>query len=333
AAGGTRAPPAGARRTTVSAAGAPHQSRRSRPTPPDAGGSARRGDVAVDAEEIVRIERGCGGLEALVAPAVRGGGARGVVLGQLEVDVVAAGREPPDALPRRAHPGDGLVVRDARWPDAGEAADELRIAISNRAIVLVALVQRAADVEDDRVRERSGQLQGAVPKRAQELGGQARQVLGLPVLVQPSGLHVVQQRLLIDMEPRGLHQYWKAEYLAGLPPEFLGTFGDCALKLTTPLSYSVIFHIGGALKQRDEDDGAVGNRDAQFISGFSGVWPPGVPDDEPVAWVRASWERIRRFSTGGNYVNFQLAEDDATRTAAAYGRSYQRLQPATAAFD
>jgi len=158
--------------------------------------------------------------------------------------------------------------------------------------------------------------------------------LGEPILdLVTERPYVDQQSLLDDMEPRGLHQYWKAEYLAGLPPEFLGTFGDCALKLTTPLSYSVIFHIGGALNQRDEDDGAVGNRDAQFISGFSGVWPPGVPDDEPVAWVRASWERIRRFSTGGNYVNFQLAEDDAKRTAAAYGRSYQRLQHAKAAFD
>jgi hypothetical protein len=52
-----------------------------------------------------------------------------------------------------------------------------------------------------------------------------------------------------------------------------------------------------------------------------------------VAWARAGWERIRPFSTSGNYVNFQQAEDDAARTAAAYGSNYQRLQRAKADYD
>jgi hypothetical protein len=134
-----------------------------------------------------------------------------------------------------------------------------------------------------------------------------------------------QQSMTDDMDPKGLHQYWKAEYLPGLSDEYLETFIESALKATSPLSYSVIFHIGGALNDLRNDDGAVGNRDAQFISGFSGVWEPEERPDEHVAWVRESWERIRSFSTGGNYVNFQLAEDGADRTADAYGNNYQRL--------
>src|SRR5512132_653951 len=39
----------------------------------------------------------------------------------------------------------------------------------------------------------------------------------------------------------------------------------------------------------------------------------------------SAWKRIQPFSTGGNYLNFQPAEDDATRTAALWG-NYQRLQ-------
>jgi hypothetical protein len=42
-----------------------------------------------------------------------------------------------------------------------------------------------------------------------------------------------------------------------------------------------------------------------------------VPRDPHVRWVRDAWETIRPFSTGGNYVNFQLAEDDGARTADA----------------
>ena len=145
--------------------------------------------------------------------------------------------------------------------------------------------------------------------------------------------YVAQQSMVDDMDPKGLNQYWKAEYLPELTSEYLDVFRESALKATSPLSYSVIFHIGGALNERAADDGAVGNRDARFISGFSGVWAPGVAADEHVAWVREGWEAIRPFSTGGNYVNFQLAEDGPDRTADAYGKNYDRLRQVKAAYD
>jgi len=145
--------------------------------------------------------------------------------------------------------------------------------------------------------------------------------------------YVEQQSMTDEMDPKGLNQYWKTEYLPGLSSEYLEIFRDSALKAASPLSYSVIFHIGGALNDRAGDDGAVGNRDAQFVTGFSGVWEPSEQPDEHIAWVRESWERIRPFSTGGNYVNFQLAEDDAGRTADAYGSNYERLQRIKAEYD
>ena len=145
--------------------------------------------------------------------------------------------------------------------------------------------------------------------------------------------YVEQQSMTDEMEPKGLHQYWKTEYLPELSSEYLETFRESALKATSPLSFSVIFHIGGALNDQANDDGAVGNRDARFISGFSGVWDPSERPDEHIAWVRESWERIRSFSTGGNYVNFQLDEDGADRTAAAYGRNYERLQRIKVEYD
>jgi FAD/FMN-containing dehydrogenase len=145
--------------------------------------------------------------------------------------------------------------------------------------------------------------------------------------------YIDQQSMLDDMDSKGFQQYWKAEYLAELTADYCRTFLDAALRLTSPLSYSVIFHIGGALNERAVDDGAVGNRDARFITGFSGVWPVGVPNDEHMAWVRSSWESIRPFSTGGNYVNFQLADDDDARTAEAYGANLARLRAVKAQYD
>jgi FAD/FMN-containing dehydrogenase len=158
--------------------------------------------------------------------------------------------------------------------------------------------------------------------------------LGNPIvdLITPKPYTAVQS-MLNAMEPKWLHRYWKAEFLPGLSSEFLDAFRSSALRVTSPLSQSIIFHVAGALNDRKDDDGAVGNRDAHYIGGFAATWPPGAPSDPHVAWARDGWARIRPFSTGGNYVNFQLADDDTARTVAAYGDNYQRLQTVKATYD
>ncbi|MBI4218736.1 MAG: FAD-binding oxidoreductase [Chloroflexi bacterium] len=145
--------------------------------------------------------------------------------------------------------------------------------------------------------------------------------------------YAAQQSMLDAMEPKGLNQYWKTEYLPDLSSGYLDTFRGAALKVASPLSFSVIFHLAGALNERGDDDGAVGNRDARFISGFSGVWPRDAQGDGIVAAVRDGWKKILPFSTGGNYVNFQLAGDDTTRTADAYRNNYDRLRRVKGTYD
>ena len=115
-------------------------------------------------------------------------------------------------------------------------------------------------------------------------------------------------------EHQGQHLLLEGRAPACLSSRFLEAFRDGALKVPTVHSESVIFHIGSAA-QDAADDGAVGNRDARYITGFAGAWPAGASPDSHVAWVRAAWQTIRPFSTGGSYVNFQLAEDDTARTA------------------
>ena len=146
--------------------------------------------------------------------------------------------------------------------------------------------------------------------------------------------YVAQQSMLDATQPKGPHYYWKTEFVPGLSDGFLESFRAGALRVTSPMSQSIIFQLGGALNERSEDDGAVGNRDARYVTGFAGSWLPADPRaSEHVAWVRDSWEAIRPFSTGGNYVNFQVADDDPVRTAAAYGANYERLQQLKATYD
>ncbi len=145
--------------------------------------------------------------------------------------------------------------------------------------------------------------------------------------------YVAQQSMLDATQPKGPHYYWKSEFVPGLSDPLLDSFCAGALQVTSPMSQSVLFHLAGALNERSPDDGAVGNRDAAFLTAFAASWPPVDPrGGDHVAWARDSWAAIRPFSTG-NYVNFQVADDDAARTAAAYGGNYERLRKVKAAYD
>ncbi len=145
--------------------------------------------------------------------------------------------------------------------------------------------------------------------------------------------YVAQQSMLDANQPKGVHYYWKSEFIPALSQEFFDNYRASALKVTSPMSQSVIFPLAGALNERAEDDGAMGNRRSAYVAAFTGSWQPADPRGaDHVAWVRESWETIRPFSAG-NYVNFQVADDDTERTVSAYGGNYQRLQRVKAAVD
>jgi len=56
------------------------------------------------------------------------------------------------------------------------------------------------------------------------------------------------------------------------------------------------------------------------------MWEPNEPDvDTFRQWIRDGWNRIRPFSTGGNYINFQIADEDEERVKATYGVNFDRL--------
>jgi FAD/FMN-containing dehydrogenase len=139
--------------------------------------------------------------------------------------------------------------------------------------------------------------------------------------------YVEQQSMLDPTQPKGANYYWKTEFIPGLSDEYLTVFGANAAEIESPMSQFMAFHIQGAVNEHAEDDGAVGNRDAAFVTGAAGAWPAADPNGEThQAWVRAAWERLRPFSTGGNYVNFQTVDDDVTRIESSYRGNYERLR-------
>ena len=160
------------------------------------------------------------------------------------------------------------------------------------------------------------------------------QALGDPIVdLITEKPYAAQQSMLDATQPKGAHYYWKTEFIPELSADFEEIFRAAALKVGAPMSQSIVFHLAGALNERADDDGAMGNRRARYVTGFAGAWPAADPrGSEHVAWVRESWETIRGFSTG-NYVNFQVADDDTDRTASAYGANFERLQRVKAEVD
>ena len=102
--------------------------------------------------------------------------------------------------------------------------------------------------------------------------------------------------------------------------------GSCSPSARSRTAEVGFLHLGGALNEHEEDDGAVGNRDARYALGVKGMWEPDEPNADAFRqWVRDAWERIRPFSTGRTYINFQTADEDQERIRATYGANFDRL--------
>jgi FAD/FMN-containing dehydrogenase len=134
------------------------------------------------------------------------------------------------------------------------------------------------------------------------------------------------QSMLDGTEPKGHHYYWKTEFLAGLSDELFALWPDLFAECPMPGGQLGLLHLGGALNEHNPDDGAMGNRDAQFACGLLGNWAPGEAGFEGFPqWIRDAWERVRPISTGGNYINFQTADEGEQRIRETYGANYDRL--------
>jgi FAD/FMN-containing dehydrogenase len=133
------------------------------------------------------------------------------------------------------------------------------------------------------------------------------------------------QTLLDGTQPKGRRYYWKSEYLPAVTTELCERASEHAAKIRSPQSAVILFQLEGALNRLDESHSPVGNRDARFVLNVAGSWERPEDDDANVDWARTAWNELRRFSTGGNYINFQTEDESAERIEAALGVNMRRL--------
>ena len=141
------------------------------------------------------------------------------------------------------------------------------------------------------------------------------------------------QSLLDATQPKGRRYYWKSEYLPRIEPALCVKAIEHAARIRSPYSAVILFQIGGALNQLREEHSPVGNRDAHYVLNIAGSWEREDDDRANIEWAREAWNDMKRFSTGGTYINFLTEDEGPERVRAALGRGLIRLADVKAKWD
>ncbi|WP_148254584.1 FAD-binding oxidoreductase [Aidingimonas lacisalsi] len=132
------------------------------------------------------------------------------------------------------------------------------------------------------------------------------------------------QTLLDATQPKGRRYYWKSEYLAHVDSRMCETMIEHAQRIRSPHSAVVLFQLGDALSQHDDEHSPVGNRSARYVFNVTGAWEEAAEDRMHIEWVREAWRELQPFSTGGTYINFLTEDEGPERLEAALGTSALR---------
>jgi len=154
-------------------------------------------------------------------------------------------------------------------------------------------------------------------------------------------LYAVERRPFVEFQalfnatvPHGWHYYWKSHYLAPLTDGAIDAIAQRAWRARSPRSYTLIFHMGGAVARRSDDSAAFTGRNATHAININGVWTADDGDGaSDTGWAREFFDAMQPYGTGGVYVNF-LGNEGQDRVRAAYGPAkYERLARLKATWD
>lgn len=134
-------------------------------------------------------------------------------------------------------------------------------------------------------------------------------------------------------DPPGYRNWWSAEHLTGFPDEAVEIFCHRAHDMVVPSpSQHIAFPWGGAVA-RGASDWPLPHRDASWVIHPLGLWEDPDDDERAIAWGRGICQDVRRWATGGVYLNF-VGDEGRDRVRSGYGEdNYRRLAAVKAEFD
>jgi hypothetical protein len=119
------------------------------------------------------------------------------------------------------------------------------------------------------------------------------------------------QKLVDDFYPKGLQNYWKSSFIAGISDEVIDIMvGYCADR-PSPMCHGLVEHqLGGAVSRIDREETAFNHRDVQYSFMSIGQCTDPSEAEACIRWAREFWEAMQPYSTGGVYVNYLGPEAD-----------------------
>jgi FAD/FMN-containing dehydrogenase len=145
--------------------------------------------------------------------------------------------------------------------------------------------------------------------------------------------YITHQSTFDPTVPHGMHYYWKSHYLPPLSDSAIDTLVEHAWAKRSPFSYTIVFHMGGAVRRADDMATAFTGRDAEHAVNINAEWLGADDPNDDTGWARKMFEAVQPHGTGGVYVNF-LGDEGEDRVRVAYGaEKYERLARLKAKYD
>jgi FAD/FMN-containing dehydrogenase len=137
--------------------------------------------------------------------------------------------------------------------------------------------------------------------------------------------YVAVQQLIDPANPKGMQNYWTADFLDELPDEAVDTIVERATKPVSPMTQILVIPGGGAVARVAEDAMAFGQRHAPWNVHYLSMWPDPADTDTNIAYTRDLATAMKPWATGRAYLNF-IGDEGAGRVEAAFGpEKYARL--------
>lgn len=138
--------------------------------------------------------------------------------------------------------------------------------------------------------------------------------------------YVAVQQLLDPPNPKGMRNYWTADFYDELPDDAINALVAHATQPVSPLTQIIVVPGGGAVARVDENATAFGQRRSKWNIHFLSMWPDGADDATNIAYTRELSGALKPWASGQVYLNF-IGDEGPDRVRSAFGtEKFARLQ-------
>ncbi|MFZ0612632.1 MAG: FAD-binding oxidoreductase [Desulfobacterales bacterium] len=159
--------------------------------------------------------------------------------------------------------------------------------------------------------------------------------IGTPIADLSGPMRWTEVQKFLDADyPYGAFYYWKSIYLDRLDDDVIQVLSGHTASRPSPLSSIDVWTLGRAMSRVGATDTSFYKRDAPYLIGIEANWVNRADTEANIAWARAVFEDMKRFTRGGDYLNFPgFFEDKDRLLQGAYGPNLQRLRAIKAQHD